>query len=100
MRKTVRRKKLFLPLISLMLFLGYMISFPPDNIYYFAVFYLFLFLSLWQILRIFYDNKKSLIYPVIIIVFLLLRQNKIDNILNLLLLLGILVSIEVYFRMN
>ncbi len=100
MRRLKRSKSLFKPFILIAILGGFIFFVPPENILYFAAFYILLFTAIWQILQTFFDNKKSLVYTIIIITYLLLRQNKIDNILNVILLAGLFVALEIYFRMS
>src|SRR3989338_8607449 len=98
MKKKKGQKKLFYILLPWLVLISYIIIFPPGNTLLFFIFYLFLFIALSNTIHQFRSLVKSILWAAIIIVFLLLRQFRIENIINLILLLSILVTFEVYFR--
>ena len=74
----------------------YMIS--PDNILALLGFYILAFLGLYFTFNIFLERMRSFIWILIILFFLFLRQMHFANIVTVILLLGIFVTVELYFR--
>ncbi|MFH1289458.1 MAG: hypothetical protein ABIH88_01940 [Patescibacteria group bacterium] len=70
----------------------------PEKPISFAGFYILLFLaSFLTFSLIFANSRRGLLASLLITLFFLLKQLEIANQLNLVLLLGILIAIEVYF---
>lgn len=97
-RKKRGSKKIFLAIVSWFLFLGFIFIIPPAYLSALIIFYLLLFLSLAATLNIFASFTRSLLWSLLIIIYLILRQNHLDNNINTLILLGILVTLEIYLR--
>ncbi|OGG20469.1 hypothetical protein A3D03_06485 [Candidatus Gottesmanbacteria bacterium RIFCSPHIGHO2_02_FULL_40_13] len=99
MRKRRRGgKKIFKLILCWLPFVVYINVISPSSIISFAGFYLFLALSLFFSLKIFFSLGRTIHWIGIMLIYLLLRQFHIDNIINSMLLLGILVTLEIYFR--
>ncbi|MCJ7739835.1 hypothetical protein MUP32_00775 [Candidatus Microgenomates bacterium] len=82
-------------LFFLFLFLNFL---PPENLLSFIFFYCFVSLAFFFLFNIFTNRTKSCLSTIIIVVFLLLRQNRLDNLLNLILLGSITMTFYLYFR--
>jgi hypothetical protein len=91
-------KKFIKPIFAWFVLIVFINIFPPENILHFMVFYLIFFLSIFTTLKLIFATFRSLSWTTIIITFLILKQAKIENIINTILLLGILLTIEIYFR--
>jgi len=91
-------KKIIKTSIAWFFLFVFIITFPPENILFFALFYLLFFLSIYITLKIFFKTLRSFYFAILIIIFLIFRQQKMDNIINNILLIGILLSLEIYFR--
>ncbi|OGG14759.1 hypothetical protein A2773_04050 [Candidatus Gottesmanbacteria bacterium RIFCSPHIGHO2_01_FULL_39_10] len=84
---------LFWALLSLYI---YMIS--PNSILAFMGFYMLVFLGLYFTFNILLARGRSLIWTLIILIFLFLRQMQFINIVTVILLLGIFVTMELMLR--
>jgi len=97
------KRKNFLPtLILAILFWGiwtwFIFSFPPANNFLLFTFYFLLFLATFLTAAlIFANSRKGLLIALFLILFLLFRYHHLANVLNILILAGIFISLEVYF---
>lgn len=91
---------MFATLTFWLVFLGYINLFPPESRFSFLVFYLLLSTSFLFTFLLFSSVVQSLERTIIVIIFLLLRQFKLENILNIIILVGIGITLEMYFRKN
>lgn len=98
------KRKNFLPtlLVALLFWLGLallVIFTAPTSPLILTTFYLLLFISLFLTLSLLLANSRhGFLLTLGMVVFLLLRQLNIDYLLNLVLLAGILISLELYLR--
>lgn len=98
------RQKSFWPPLVLNLFLwgGWLylvIQYPPDNLSLLVLFFLLLFLALsFTISLILGSRIQGFILSAALIIFLIFRFLKMDNILNLIILFSLLLTIELYLR--
>jgi len=99
-RKIVSRKKIFATLTFWLIFFGYINLFPPESRLSFLAFYLLLSASFLFTFLLFSSVVQSLERTIIVIIFLLLRQFQLENILNIIILIGIAITLEMYFRKN
>lgn len=101
-----RKRKNFLPtfILAILFWCGWgwlVYSIPPDSSFIIAVFYLLLFLAVFLTSSLFFANsRRGLLLAVWLISFLFFRYHGLGNYLNLLLLTGILVSLELYFHQH
>lgn len=91
-------KKILKALLYWIPFIGYIIVVSPSSVISFAGFYLLLSIALFTTLKSFFPLGRTLVWLGIILIYLLLRQFHIDNILNTLILAGIFITLEIYFR--
>jgi|WetSurSiteA1Bulk_404760.scaffolds.fasta_scaffold00067_14 hypothetical protein len=101
-----KKRKNFLPTLLLTILLWISLFFliyfvEPDTfgvvpLFFFLIFFAFLF-SFATLLA---DSRRGLSISVFLTLFLILRYFGIGNILNLLLLLGLFITSEVYFLKN
>ncbi|MFZ5932470.1 MAG: hypothetical protein ACOYT7_00050 [Patescibacteria group bacterium] len=111
MRREIRKKeaklrKNFLPslIVALLLFSGvallvYFVE--PDTLGALPLFFILVFLSLLFFFSLLFANtRRGLLLSSGLTLFLLLRYFGIGNILNLLLILGIAITIELYLLKN
>jgi len=97
-KKQKNGKRLIRMIFFWILFFFYISLFPQSNLVSFFIFYIILSLSLFLTLQTFFSILRSVIWVLLLVVFLLLRQNHLNNIINTLLLLGIFITLEIYFR--
>ena len=97
-RKQFDRKKLIRPIFPLIGLIVFINVFPPDNLLMFGIFYVLLYVFLLFFFQIFFPGVRSFIWATIFLTYLVFRQYKFDNVVNLLLLGGIFLTFEVYFR--
>ena len=76
----------------------YIILVPPASILNILLFYLLLFSNLLNLLSLFFGRKRGIFYTLLTIVSLLLSQFNLLNIFNLLILISLAVTSEIYFR--
>lgn len=101
-----KKRKNFLPtfLLTVLLWLSlfFLVSFVDPNtlgvipLFFFLIFFAFLF-SFATLLA---NSRRGLSISVFLTLFLILRYFGIGNILNFLLLLGLLITSEIYFLKN
>jgi hypothetical protein len=102
----MRRKKytnlhfsgLLKPLFCWFLLIIYINLSAPDGLIPFLGFYVLFSLALYISLNIFLPNSRSAVWTAFSATCLILKQFQLANILNIILLLGILVTFEIYFR--
>lgn len=87
-------------LLTVLLFLGYINLFSPTDIIYILGFYLLFALALLLIFKTFFRLERSIVWLVVILIFLLLQQLRVNNIINTVILSAILITMETYFRKN
>jgi len=99
----VRRRKNFLPTFILAIFfwlvwLGVLLFFTPESLLMIAVFFLLLFLALFFTLSLLFANsRRGFLVAGGIILFLILRWQELGNILNTILLMVTILTLEIYF---
>src|SRR3989338_959423 len=98
MRKRREHKKFFLIFLLFLLLILFINVFSPANWLSFFFFYLLLFLFLWKLFSLLFTVQESILFTLSVIGILLLKQLRLDNILNLLLLLSVTGTLTVYFR--
>ncbi|MBM3283406.1 hypothetical protein FJY90_04085 [Candidatus Gottesmanbacteria bacterium] len=98
MRRKAKKKTVIKPFITWLLFFVFLNFIPPAGMLSFVIFYLLLSFSLFSTFQLFTLKARSLVWIASILIYLLLRQNHLDNPLNILLLAGILITLEIYFR--
>lgn len=98
MRRRKKPKGIIKVIISWLIFIGYINLFPPTTSFSFLAFYFLLLLSLFATFRLFIPVARSIVWIATILIYLILRQNHLENIINTILLLGIFVTLEVYFH--
>lgn len=102
--KRKKQHRNFLPafLLTLLVWLGWLyffISFPPETKLLISIFYLFLFLANFLTFSLILGNsRRGFLISSAIISYLFLNQMKQAHVLNFILIGGILLSIELYFR--
>jgi hypothetical protein len=103
MRESAKKRKNFLPalMIDLFFWVSWLYIFfriSPDSFLPFLAFYLSLFLAVFLIFAlILASSRRGLIISAALIGFLLLKQFRLASILNVLLLIASLFSLEIYF---
>jgi len=103
LKKVRVRRKNFLPALTLATLLWgiwfwFIFSFPPANNFLLFTFYLLLFLATFLTTAlIFANSRRGLFIALFLTLFLLFRYYQIANLLNLTLLAGIFISLEIYF---
>jgi hypothetical protein len=101
-QRELNKRKSFWPTLILTGFLGIILAglvyfTDPNSSWTVPVFFVLLFLTLFfGFCLIFVNSRRSLLITSTLITFLVLRYFGVGNILNLLLILGLTVSIEVY----
>lgn len=104
MKAALKRRRNFLPtLILAALFwasCGFVVfKTAPVNNLLLTTFYFLLFMATFLTSAlIFANSRRGFFLASFVILFLFFRQHQIANILNLILLLGILISLEVYYH--
>ncbi|MBI3379504.1 hypothetical protein HY029_01975 [Candidatus Gottesmanbacteria bacterium] len=99
MRRRLRdRKTIFNRILFWITFIGYIAIIEPASIISFLGFYLLLALTIFFTLKSFLSIVRTLVWIIIIILYLLFRQFHLENILNTILLIGIFITFEIYFR--
>lgn len=99
----MKRRKNFLPALLLvflfwLIFIYFIISFPPANSLLITLFFMLLFLPIFITLSLALGNsRRGLLLSLGFIIFLFLKQIQQVHALNIILLLSILLSIEIYF---
>jgi hypothetical protein len=101
-QQILRRKNFFPTLVLTILFwltLGGLVYFvEPDACGILPVFFLVLFLALlFSFSTIFANARRGLITALGLVLFLIMRYFGVGNIINFLLILGVGISIEIYF---
>lgn len=102
-QKIILKRKNFLPtLIILFLLLASLtmiIYFTEPNGFFILLFFLNLFLFLFLISALILANsRRGVLVSLCLVAFLLFKMYGVGNILNLLLLLGLVIIIEIYAR--
>lgn len=98
-----KRKKFFLTLILALIFwIGWILFinfYPPNSNLW--VFFLLLFFAVFLTTSLIFNNsRRGFFLSFFLILFLLFRYYKIATFLNIFLLLGFFLSLEVYFSQN
>jgi hypothetical protein len=101
-RSQLKRKNFLPTLILAIIFWGiwvwFIFSFPPANNFLIFIFCLLLFLATFLTAAlIFANSRRGLLIALFLILFLLFRYHHLANILNILILAGIFISLEIYF---
>lgn len=102
-RKTLQRRKNYYPTLLLILISWGLIAaivyfIDPQTIGIMPLFFSIIFFALLLTLSIILANsKRGLIISVAAIIFLLLRFTGVGNIINLVLIIGIAISIDLFF---
>lgn len=91
-------KKRLTTVISWLILAIYITLIAPSTIYTYLIFYPLLFTSILLLLKNWLEAKRSILYTCLLMIYLLLRQLKIDSIFNLAILISILIMMELYFR--
>lgn len=105
-KKEIQRRKNFLPslIVTILLWIllsGFIYFVDPDSLAAVPVFFLLEFVTLLFTTSILFGNtRRGAIATLVITVFLILRYFGVGNLLNLLLLVGVGITIEVYFSKN
>ena len=101
-RHKIRKPLRFQIVLSAILFWAllslYIYKFGPDSLPAFMGFYTLVFLGLYFTFNILLERERSLIWSLIILFFLFLRQMHFANIVTVILLSGILVTLELMMR--
>lgn len=92
------RRKLFWLILFWLIFVGYINLAQPSSVLSFSGFYLLLSLAIFNTLRTLLSLGKSIVWIGVILIYLILRQFHLDNILNTIILISIFVTFEIYFR--
>jgi len=101
-RSRLKRKN-FLPTLILAIlvwgvWLWLIFSFPPANNFLLFTFYFLLFLATFLTAAlIFANSRRGLLLALFLIFFLFFRYHHLANVLNILILAGIFISLEIYF---
>ncbi|MBI5452307.1 hypothetical protein HY945_02505 [Candidatus Gottesmanbacteria bacterium] len=99
MRQRQKNKRGIIKILLVwLIFIGYINLFSPSSILSFLVFYFLLSLNLLFTFKSFFPFGRSLLWTGIIIIYLILRQLHLDNIINTILMVSILITFEIYFR--
>lgn len=97
-RKKKGKKNIIITIIFILIFFFFLNFFPPVNLLSYIAFYLLLYLTLEKSIYLFQSHEKSIFYALVVITYLLLRQLRIDNLVNLFLFFSVFVTLEIYFR--
>lgn len=100
MKTKIKKGSIAKIIIWWFLLVGFINLFSPNNVWINILFYILLSITIWKSLKLANNSRRSILWTIMFIILLLLRQNRIDNILNILLIAGILISIEIYFRIS
>ena len=98
-----KQRQNFLPTFLTSIFLWILIClilylFPPNSSIIILIFLIILFFALFLSFSLFFANsRRGLFFSLFIIIFLILRLLKIGHPLNLLLLILIFLTLEIYF---
>lgn len=88
-----------LTIVFWMSFVYLVLKIPPESTPVIAGFFINLFLLLFFTLSFLFENRRrSFLISLTAVFILLLRFFKMDNYLNIILLLALLVTMEVYYR--
>ncbi|OIO14857.1 hypothetical protein COV53_06980 [Candidatus Gottesmanbacteria bacterium CG11_big_fil_rev_8_21_14_0_20_37_11] len=98
MRRKLRKENIIKLLFFSVLFGIYVYIIPPVYILSYLGFYVIFLFWIYSTVRIFISKTRSVFWALIIFVYLLFRQFEISNLINTLLLLGIFLTLELYFR--
>lgn len=102
-QKRIRLRKNFFPTAIIIVLLWTLITLfiyfvEPNQLAAIPIFFVLLFFSLlFTTSTIFANSRRGLITSLALIIFLLLRYIGVGNIINFLLLAGIVISTEIYF---
>ncbi|OGG13247.1 hypothetical protein A3D77_05280 [Candidatus Gottesmanbacteria bacterium RIFCSPHIGHO2_02_FULL_39_11] len=91
-------KKIIKLVFPWVLFLSFIILFPPSNIFLFIIFYVLLFFSLLSLLELFFSNSFSILLSLFISVIFLFQQLGFLTPINLLLLFVLFITLSFYFK--
>lgn len=100
----MKHRRNFLPsfLLTLLLWLAWLafvLSYTPTTNLLIAIFYcLFVLASFFTFALIFASSRRGLLISLALTAYLILRQIHQDHLLNFILVGGLLLSIELYFR--
>ncbi|KKS98213.1 MAG: hypothetical protein UV73_C0003G0155 [Candidatus Gottesmanbacteria bacterium GW2011_GWA2_43_14] len=98
MRRKISAYRKVLSVILGIILIGYLTSVPPETILNIVIFYLLILLNLIYLLSLFFARFRVILYTLLITAILLLAQFNILNFFNLLILMALAVSVEIYFR--
>jgi len=98
MRRKIKKDNIVKLLFYSVLFGVYVYFIPPVYILSYLGFYVIFLFLVYSTVRIFISKTRSVFWALIIFVYLLFRQFEISNLINTLLLLGIFLTLELYFR--
>lgn len=99
MRRRKIWSKLFLNLILWIGWVYFLINFPPENTGPIIIFFLLLSSALGLSLSLVFRNiRQGFLLSGVIVIFLLLRLLKMDNIVNLILLFAFFLTLELYLH--
>ncbi len=79
-------------------FVGYIIIVSPLSIISFAGFYVLFAFALFSTFKVFFPTSRTLMWTMVILIYLTLKQFHLDNIINTLILAGIFITLVIYFR--
>lgn len=102
-KREINEQKNFFPSLVVTILLwgvigGIILLTSPANLVFIALFFIFLLGALTFTFSIIFNNtKRGLLYSLSIILFLIMRLFGVGNILNLLLVLGITIVLDLYF---
>lgn len=88
------------PFAYLVLLIIYINIFPPENRLLIGGFYLLLGITVFQLVNIFTSKTRSMLWTGGILILLILKQLQIANFLNIALLLGVMITVELYLRIE
>jgi len=91
-------KRSVIAFLSWGLFFGFVDMIPPSTEAAYIIFYILIFIVLFFTFGIFLDRRRSVLYSTVFIMFLILLQIRFMNVVTVPIVLGILVTGELYFR--
>jgi hypothetical protein len=97
-KRFLKPKNFIIPLVLWAIPVIYIIVVSPDNIFAVAFFYGLIALPVFFSLRLILARNSGLRWTLAVILFLILRQLQVGNMVNILLLLMTFTTIELYYR--
>jgi len=97
-RKKTKNRDFIRPILFWSAFIVLVINISPESILAFFAFYLLLTLALIYTLQNLFSAKRSIIWSSVFVFYLLLRQLNLANIINTIILVGILISLDIYLK--